>query len=234
MERPPKKSTTREIVEAGAVGAAGMIPIAGSPLAAAFQFAIGWKFGQRQADWLDQLAEAVDELQSQVGEPLDFQELAENDAFMDAVVTATRAAHATHQEEKLAALRNGVLQTLSPNVPTVDEQARFFRLVEEMTGAHLKMLEFFDDPARWFESRGMDKGNMYMGGQASILELGIPEFVGQRDWYDLLASDLARMQLSNPALHVIMSESGVWAGRSTPMGKRFLRFVTDPRHAADA
>lgn len=68
MERPPKKSTAREIAEAGAVGAAGMIPIAGSPIAAAFQLAIGWKSGQRQGDWLDQLAEAVDELQRQAGE----------------------------------------------------------------------------------------------------------------------------------------------------------------------
>ena len=67
-------------------------------------------------------------------------------------------------------------------------------MVEEMTGAHLKMLEFFADPKAWFESRGLDKGNIYMGGQASILELGIPEFAGKRDWYDLLAGDLTRMQ----------------------------------------
>jgi hypothetical protein len=229
MEKPPKKSTTREVVEAGAVGAAGMVPIAGSPLAAAFQLAIGWKFGKRQADWLDDLAEAVDDLQRQADEPLAFEELAENEAFMDAVVTAPRSAHATHQEEKLAALGNGVLRTLCLNAPTVDEQARFFRLVDEMTGAHLKMLEFFADPKQWFESRGLDKGNISMGGQASILELGIPEFAGRRDWYDLLASDLVRMQLSSPSLHTVMTESGIWAGRNTAMGNRFLAFITDPR-----
>ena len=67
---------------------------------------------KRQADWLDDLAEAVEELQRQVEEPLTFEQLAENEGFMDAVVTATRASHATHQKEKLAALRNGVLNTL--------------------------------------------------------------------------------------------------------------------------
>lgn len=229
MDKPPKKSTTREVVEAGVAGAAGMLPIAGSPLAAAFQLAIGWKFGKRQADWLDNLAEAVDQLQRQAEEPLSFDELAENDVFMDAVVTATRAAHGTHQEEKLTALRNGVLNTLTSDAPKIDEQARFFRLIEEMTAAHLKMLEFFGDPVMWFEARGLDKGNIYMGGQAHILEQGIPEFAGQREWYDLLAGDLTRLQLSSPALHVVMTESGIWSGRNTAMGNRFLRFISDPR-----
>lgn len=230
MDKPPKKSTTRDVVEAGVAGAAGMVPIAGSPLAAAFQLAIGWKFGKRQADWLDSLAEAVDQLQRQAEEPLTFEDLAENDDFMDAVVTATRAAHATHQEKKLAALRNGVLNTLTPDAPTIDEQARFFRLIEEITAAHLKMLEFFANPVAWFETRGLDKGSIYMGGQAHILEQGIPEFAGRRDWYDLIAGDLARLQLSNPALHAVMTESGVWSGRNTDMGNRFLRFVSDPVH----
>ena len=168
-------------------------------------------------------------MQLQAEEPLSFDDLAENDAFMDAVVTATRAAHAIHHEEKLTALRNGVLNTLVPSAPTVDEQARFFRLIDEMTAAHLKMLEFFADPTVWFEARGLDKGNIYMGGQAHILEQGIPEFAGRREWYDLLAADLTRLQLSNPALHVVMTESGIWSGRNTAMGNRFLRFVSDPR-----
>lgn len=41
MDKPPKKSATREVVEAGVAGAVGMLPVAGSPLAAAFQLAIG-------------------------------------------------------------------------------------------------------------------------------------------------------------------------------------------------
>lgn len=230
MDKPPKKSTTRELVESGVVGATGMIPVAGSPLAAAFQLAIGWKFGKRQADWLDQLAEAVDELQRQTDELLTFEDLAENEAFMDAVVTATRAAHATNQEAKLDALRNGVLNTLAPDAPSLDEQARFFRLIEELTPGHLKMLQFFSDPPRWFEERGLDKGSYMMGGQSTLLELGIPEFQGRRDWYDLIAADLSRLQLSNPALHAVMTADGMWSARNTAMGNRFLKFVADPRN----
>lgn len=229
MDKSPKKSATREIVESGVVGAAGMVPIAGSPLAAAFQLAIGWKFGKRQADWLDGLAEAVDDLQRRTDASVTFEDLADNDAFMDAVVTATRAAHATHLEEKLDALRNGVLNTLGLDAPGLDEQARFFRLIEELTPAHLKMLRFFASPARWFEEHGLEKGTYMMGGQATLLEQGIPEFSARRDWYDLLAGDLSRMQLCNPALHVVMSGDGMWSARNTAMGNRFLAFVTDPR-----
>jgi hypothetical protein len=66
--------------------------------------------------------------------------------FVDAVVNATRAAQATHQSEKLDALRNGVLHSLDEDAPTLDEQARFFRLVEQLTPAHLRMLRFLNDP----------------------------------------------------------------------------------------
>lgn len=229
MEKPPRKSSTREIVETGVASAAGMVPIAGSPLAAAFQLAIGWKFGKRQADWLDDLAEAVDGLQRQSEEPLSFEDLAENDAFMDAVVTATRAAHATHQKEKLEALRNGVLNTLNSDAPSIDEQARFFRFIDELTPAHLKMLQFFADPAAWYDRLGLDQGSYYTGGQATLLEAGIPEFKGQRDWYDLLAADLSRIRLSDPSLHVVMTGAGMWSARNTAMGNRFLLFVSDPR-----
>lgn len=162
-------------------------------------------------------------------ESLTFDELVENEQFVDAVVTATRAAHATHQNAKLDALRNGVLNTLGPSAPSLDEQARFFRLIDEITPAHLKMLAFFADPKRWFDDHGLTRSNFMMGGQAHILEEGIPEFAGRRDWYDLLAADLTRMRLSDPALHVVMTNEGVWSARNTEMGNRFLAFVKDPR-----
>jgi hypothetical protein len=129
MEKPPKKSTTRELVEASVGAGAGAVPLVGSPLAVAFAVAMGWTYNRRMTEWLDALAEAVDDLQHQSEESTSFEDLADDPAFVDAVVAATRAAQATHQKDKLDALRNGVLNASRPGAPGLDEQARFFRFV---------------------------------------------------------------------------------------------------------
>jgi hypothetical protein len=114
---------------------------------------MGWTYERRMAAWLEDLAESVAALEERT-DGLSFEKLAEDEGFVDAVVAATRAAQATHAQEKLDALRNGVLNTLGPDAPSLDEQARFFRLVEQFTPAHLRLLAFLDDPGPVFDPAG--------------------------------------------------------------------------------
>jgi hypothetical protein len=204
-----------------------MVPVVGSPLAVAFAMAMGWSYNRRMHDWLESLAEAVEELQERT-EGLSFEDLAGDEVFTDAVVNASRAAQATHDQEKLRALRNGVLNSLGPQAPVVDEQHRFFRLVEQFTAGHLRLLGFLDDPEGTLNRAGVKPPNVAMGGRGSVLE-HLPEFKGQRDWYDLLMGDLAAAGLHNGSgLHVMMSGSGVYQSSTSALGKRFLRFISDP------
>jgi hypothetical protein len=158
-----------------------------------------------------------------------FEELADDPVFADAVINATRAAQATHTQEKLEALRNGVLNSTGPGAPDADMQARFFRLIEQFTGAHLTLLLFLADPVAWFDERDLEKPNIMAGGRGHILEIGVPKFRGQRAWYDLLAGDLQTTGLANPNLNTVMTGSGVWAPGLTSLGVEFLVFVRDPR-----
>lgn len=229
MEQSPRKSAGREIAEKVTEGIVGAVPVAGSPLAALFGLAIGWSYNRRVQEWLDDLAEAVCELQGRT-DGMSFEKLAEDDVFVDAVVNASRAAQATHQQEKLEALRNGVLNSLAANAPTVDEQARFFRLVDQFTAAHLRMLTFMHDPGKVFDDRGEQRPQLMMGGRSHVLEQALPEFRGQREWYDLLHADLAAASLvSTGGLHVMMSGGGIYQPATTPLGGAFLRFVSAPR-----
>lgn len=228
MRKPPKKSTGREIVDATVQGAAGMVPVVGDPLAVAFAVAMGWTYNKRMAQWLEELAAAVTELQDEPNRR-SFEDLADDPVFADAVINATRAAQATHAQEKLKALRNGVLNSTSPGAPDADMQARFFRLVEQFTGAHLTLLRFLANPVAWFDEKNLDKPNIMAGGRGHILELGVPEFRGQRVWYDLLAGDLQSTGLANPNLNTVMTGSGVWAPGLTALGVEFLGFVSDPK-----
>ncbi|WP_332643266.1 hypothetical protein [Aeromicrobium sp.] len=226
MRQPPKKSAGREVVQAVVEGALGAIPIAGSPLAASFVTAVDWRFNRRTAEWMEDLASAVDELQA--GQGISFEDLAENEAFVDAVINATRAAQATHQTEKLQALRNAVLHSLDDDAPDVDEQARFIRLIEQFTPSHIRLLVFLNDPGKAFDSAGIPRPNLMMGGRSTLLEQGVPEFAGRRDWYDLLAGDIDSARLAQTNMHTTMTGAGLWNSATTQLGSRFLAFIADP------
>ncbi|MEV6527448.1 hypothetical protein AB0M43_36540 [Longispora sp. NPDC051575] len=229
VDKPPKKATGREVVEYIVEGAVGMVPVVGNPMAVAFAVAMGWTYNRRMRDWLEELAEAVSELQEERTTPLTFEELAEDDRFVDAVVAATRAAQATHAEEKLKALRNGVLSTLGPDAPTLDEQARFFRLVDQFTPAHLRLLAFLDDPGAAFDRASIERPDIYMGGRGDLIEKGLPEFLDRRDWYDLLDRDLGAASLtSHGGLHVMQTGPSLWQPSTSGLGKRFLAFISAP------
>jgi hypothetical protein len=80
MQTPPEKSTARELTEQTISAGAGMVPLVGSPVAVAFAVATGWSYNRRMRAWLEDLAEAVNELQEAAEEPLTFDDLA-NDVF---------------------------------------------------------------------------------------------------------------------------------------------------------
>lgn len=229
MRKPPKKSASRELVERAVEGVANLVPGVGGPLAVALTTAMSWKYTHRLDAWMEDLAEALTELQERT-DGLSIEELADDDAFADAVITAARAAQATHREEKLTALRNGVLNTLGPNAPSLDEQARFFRLVEEFTPAHLRLLAFLNDPGKVFDDDGRARPELVMGGRGNILEDAMPEFRDRRAWYDLLDRDLGAAGLTNHGgLHVTQSGPSLWHPATSDLGRRFLAFISEPQ-----
>jgi hypothetical protein len=85
----------------------------------------------------------------------------------------TRAIDHTHQEEKLAALRNAVLNSALPGAPDADMQAILLGLVDRLTSSHLRFLTMWDDPPLWFESRGLapPQAAMY-GSRTQTVEAG--------------------------------------------------------------
>lgn len=220
MEDLPKKSNSRVALEKASEAVASAVPFVGGPLAIVLVTAMNWSISRRTDDWLEALAAEVKR------QGLVLEDLADQPPFVDAVVTATRAAQATHQKEKLEALRNGVLHSVGQEAPDVDEQARFFRLVEEFTAGHLSLLSFLDDPAGTFDRLGLERPNIYMGGRGDLVE-HLPGFGGRRDWYALLLSDLDAAKLANIGnLGTTMTGAGMWQRTTTPLGHRFLRFIS--------
>jgi hypothetical protein len=173
---PPGKSTGREIVERVTEAALGSVPLVGSALAVTFVTALGWRLEQRREKWFTELAEAVEELGQRV-DGFDLGTLADDDRFVDAVVTATRTVEHTHQHEKISALRNAALNSVAPGAPDADTQAIFLNLVDRFTPSHLRLLALWDDPPAWFSSHnGLTPPVAGMAGnRTQTVEAGLPE-----------------------------------------------------------
>jgi len=68
-----------------------------------------------------------------------------------------------------------------------------------------------------------------MGGTASVLEFAIPELKGRRKFYDQIVKELYSDGLlnSDTFLHTTMTDQGMFASRTTEMGKQFLEFISE-------
>jgi hypothetical protein len=91
-------------------------------------------YNRRLAEWRASITDVVNELRMKVDR------LLENEVFLDAFIQSTRIAQTTHQQAKLAALRNALMNSVAPEAPEVDEQARFFRLGDEFSTRHILLL----------------------------------------------------------------------------------------------
>lgn len=171
----------------------------------------------------------VAEVQEHVAE-LTPEKLAHDEVFVTVAMQASQIAIRNHQNAKLEALRNAVLNSALPNPPHEDEQMIFLRLIDQLTPWHLRVLLLLNDPVRWMERNGVRNPGWGMGGPSNVLEHCLPELRGQRETYDQIVRDLPAEGLLGQGqfLHVTMTGAGMVASRTTARGKRFLKFITAP------
>ncbi|WP_430786923.1 hypothetical protein [Actinoplanes sp. G11-F43] len=230
MDPYPEDSDRRQGLTKVAEMAISFIPVGGSAIQVAFNEAAGRGLADRRTRWLNLLAEKVHQLEDRIG---DFEHLAGEDTFMDALTTASQIADRTSRAEKLEVLRNAVVNSVMPDAPDDDTQQLFFDMIDRFTATHVRMLTLLSDPPTWFERHGIDKPNIYAGAKAVVVEAGMPELAGRQDLITRYAGALMNAGLISQPVTGVMSESGVWAKAATPLGIEFLAFVADPEAKID-
>lgn len=234
IDPPPRDSAAASLVAKGVEAGLSLVPGAGGPLSIAFAAAIGRGYNRRLYAWLEDLAAAVDDLCRAVDE-LTLEDLADDELFLDAVATATRAAERTSSSEKRTALRNAVLNTALPDRrPDADLAAIFLRWIDDFTPSHLRLLTHLDDPVGWFDRRPelQRPENIYMGGRMQVIGAALPEMVATPGLVDQAFKDLQAAGLTNiGGLNVTQTGASLFQPATTELGKAFIRFVTDPRDA---
>lgn len=229
MDNLPTGKTATDIAREVGRAIVSAIPAAGGPLQVAFENIFSSPIEKRKEAWLNQLADVINEVQKRVGE-ITPEKLAENDAFVTVVMQASQVAIRNHQQEKLEALRNAVLNAALPNPPHEDEQMIFLRLIDQLTPWHLRILSVLDDPIKWMERNNIHNPGWGMGGASTVLEYCFPHLQGQRETYDQIVLDLQGQGMLGQGqfLHVMMTGGGMVASRTTDRGQRFIRFISEP------
>jgi hypothetical protein len=128
------------------------IPVAGGPAAELFALVVASPLTKRRDAWLESLAEGLAKLAAKL-EGFKIEALAENVAFISAMMQATQVALRTHHSQKLEALRNAVLNVALGRAPNENLQAIFLCLIDDFTPLHLQLLQLHREAQRYYSER---------------------------------------------------------------------------------
>lgn len=225
----PPDATTGDHVHTLARAGVGSLPVIGAAATELFQKLIVPPLEKRRQEWMEAIAHGLRKLEEKQKCVID--DLASNDVFIDTVMAASHAAIRNSQQEKREALKNAVLNAALPNPPDESRQQIFVELIDSLTVWHLRILRFFSNPAVVFQEQGKPLPQYTIAGSLSqLLTTAFPELKDERSLYDQIGKDLYnRGLLGNDGFHTVMSGSGVYEKRTTDMGERFLRFISEPQ-----
>jgi len=219
------KTTGKDIAHSLIKGGLGEIPVIGSLAAEIFGLIVTPPLEKRRAEWMNEIAEKLKELE--IRSVIDFQELQNNEQFIDVVLQATTYALKTSEKEKIKAFRNAILNTATGDSPDKTVSQIFLNQLDRFTVWHIKILIFIDSPRQWFKKFNKIPPSYMMGSISSVLEEAYPELKNQDAFVDIIWNDLMTAGLHKTSgLNSMMSGDGVLSDRTTALGKEFIAFIT--------
>lgn len=208
--------TKADLVHTATKAGLSTIPWIGGPVAELFSLIIQPPIEKRRQAWMEQVAEGLRRLEEN---GLKIESLRDNEEFISAVLHASQIALRNHQQTKLEALRNAVLNVGRGQAPDHALQLMFLNFVDTFSEWHVRVLKLFQNPP--------PQPGVYMGGLSLVLESTYPELKGRRDFYDQVWKNLYFGGLTNTeSLHVTMSADGLTQKRTSPLGDQFLAFIS--------
>lgn len=226
----PPASSAGDTAHALVKGALSSVPIGGGLIAEVFGLLVRPPLQRRLTRFLQEVAEDLAELKDKGR--VDFATLPGNEGFVSAVGHAADIVLRTHQEEKLRALRNAVLNSAISSTLEADTQSMFLNFVDYFTAWHLRLLAFLQDPPAWENRMGvaLPRGTI-VSNIPSTLEAAFPDLRGRGDFCRQLVRDLYERGLTTldaRALGTNVSPDAPFQPRTTSLGTQFLDFIAGP------
>ncbi|MCP2365761.1 hypothetical protein HD597_012865 [Nonomuraea thailandensis] len=228
---PPAHSKGRELTQTAIEAIVNLVPAVGSTITVLLMAGLNHKLNQRRERWLTELAEAVEELSRSL-DGFDPDALVDNDAFVDAVMTATQTVFRTSQQDKIEVLRNAVLNSAMPGAPDLDIQQLFFDLIDRLTPTHMRLLALLNDPPGWFDRHPeLTRPTFSLSSnRVQLISAALPDLGAQgQAIIERFFAPLADGGLVNGSIHGMMTAAGAWQPMTTDHASAFLAFIRDPR-----
>ena len=173
---------------------------------------------RRGTAWWNDLAARLSDLEQKV-EGFSLASLTDSPDFITAVTTASQIAIRNHSEEKLAALKNAVVNVAMEDELENELYLVFLSLVDALTPLHLRILVLCRDATALRKEVGGSFVDMRTLIEQDIP--GLPQDVLRQVARDLYNRDL----IQNDQLHVAMSVESMARKLTTDFGDRLLRFI---------
>lgn len=207
-------------------GVIGTIPVIGSLAAEVFGLLVTPPLEKRRAEWMNEVAQKLKDLEKK--QIINFEELQHNDQFIDVVLQASTYALKTSEKEKIQAFQNAIMNTAVGETPGETISQLFLNQLDSFTIWHIKILKLIDDPRLWFQRANITPPDYISGSLASVLFDAFPVLRSQHDMVQIIWNDLRSAGLhSTGDLNTIMSSAGMMSGRTTSLGKKFLKYISD-------
>jgi len=216
------------------------IPVGGGLVTELLELIIQPPLCKRRDVWLAGVHERLKALEAQRG--LNLVSLSQNESFVSAVLQAIPAALRTHQEEKLEALRNAVLNVAVGSCVDDNEVTYFMRLVDELTALHIRVLTYLSNADVVLkEAASKHPNGLLSRGNHRLVPVVFvfPDYVGREGLYDQVCDDLMQRGLTEGNDLGVRSEPntshephadyiGGPSAQLSKLGCSFLSFLKEP------
>ena len=222
----PVEPSKGDRLHSAAKAALGAVPVAGATLQEVFASTWLPPLEKRRNAWMQSITERMLRLETE--NRLKFEDLQQDEAFVTLMLNAGAAAVRTHEDEKLNALRNAVLNAACAEQPDRNVELQFVSLVDQLSGWHLRLLLLLADP-----TRGMDEGHplrtAVLRSVIPVVEVQVPELRGKPHLIDQLLDDLFNKGLTVVRAAVVAPGYPALGKRTSSLGDAFLQYVlTEP------
>ena len=225
MENYPDTLTGGDYAHSATKGVLGMIPFAGSLVTEIFSIVIAPPLEKRRREWMENIVEKLKQLEEK-GE-INLNSLSENEEFIDVVLQATSIAIKTSEKRKIESLRNAVVNSTKVDSEETIKRHIFLNQLDRFTTWHIVILEFADNPRRWFEKNNVTPPSLMAGSLFTLVKTAFPYLESRGELVDIIWEDLRVAGFhSSGSIKSTMTEAGLYAERTSQLGREFLTFIS--------
>jgi hypothetical protein len=187
-----------------------------------FSLAIMPPVEKRRIEFLNRIAEDLQDLK------YNFQNLSQNEIFVTALLQGIQIAIRNHQQQKLDALRNAIINTAKPLFADDNFTLMFLNWIDIFTPWHLRLLEEINKGDIIFGTLENPRQEIINDSLLEQITSGFPESEFDPDLVRQALEDLRSRGLVKVDL-VSQTQYGEFPSkvRLVVLGKKFLEFVTN-------